>query len=916
MRKTKTKKAISLVLTLMFVLSIFAVMPAQEAEASTTYKTLPVRNIEPGEWTANVNTVTVVVDSDVLTAGMAGRQFRLDMLLPGGFDSVVNAIPGQNVSEITPAQGTGRSTNFTVTLGGGAVVFEYEAYIRAVQGFDNLYRIYVEDTDVPDGELFSVEDGTWESANEPIASGSYVERFFLEDEFTVNIKDAGGVTLESETFNLEEMDGWFPVGSEMEAGEPYDPTEDLEFQLEFANLKPGATFTGDIFASFTSPPEDVTPAPDNVPAFSTIFDAKDVLIARVGVGEVTVTMVDVHFITDSNVENMLGPLRFTEQFAGAMKSTSTVEVKLPRGFYWDSDLDGAYVAYSGRFGVPSGTMWVTLKDPADLLRTKYRTLVVPAPADLDASRTSSWQINANELSIIVDPVLAAKGDVIATVSGKTVDTAPSEITVARYGDYVATATALSEPNLLAGKMNQKLGSFEIREEMAGSLLQGRTISLTLPEGAKWIPGPGINDVDDYDPLLAELIRRLLGDVWWTEDRSFIVADADAPTLDTDESTLRSFNYGLGGDRARQWMIVDAERRTIRTTVTDRSVDTLRRGALVIFKDAGRIAIEPTFAADGPTDLTVEVGGTAGAAGEIVLGKVWAPVYAELDGDPVQIIAGQPNQALPDVHLTESLKGAAARTGETTGIITLRLPDPRYSTFAQRPSAEVVDGDMVVERIWMSADRRSVNIQVVASSDVASTIKVSDLEVTLDRAVPYGDFKLQLTGDAIIDAQIPSRLYFLDSDVLQELKVASVVDEIKPVEVMMWIGSTTYTVDGVAGEMDVAPFIENDRTFVPVRFIAQGFGVSEDDIAWGPEDGLTEWVTIEHDGKLIEIEIGSNVIMVTEGDDTYTVLSDVAAQIINDRTYLPIRAVGEILGAEFDWGPKETLTEWVSFTYWK
>ncbi len=910
----KSKKAISLVLTLMFVLSIFAVLPAQEAEASTTYKTLPVRNIEAGEWTANVNTVTVVVDSDVLTAGMAGRQFRLDLLLPAGFDSVVNAIPVQNVSEITPEQGTGRSTNFTVTLGGAPDVppppppdDALEASVLVESFGFGFVRVTVDDVRGDDGEaaFFSIDGSA------PAAIGDSIERN-VPDPFGMNVYNADAEVIGTAELAEADFDGWVALDANaaaaLQTGD-YDPTEDLEFQLEFANLRPGATFEGDIFASFSSPPEDV----DGLdPVLATIFDAKDVLIARVGVGEVTVTMVDVHFITDSNVENMLGPLRFTEQYAGAMRSGSTIEVKLPRGFYWDSDLDGASVAYTGRFGVPSGSMTLELKDPADLLRTKYRTLVVPAPDDLDASRTSSWQINVNELSIIVDPVMAAKGDVVATVTGRTVDTSPSEITVARYGDYVATATALSEPNLLAGKMNQKLGSFEIREEMAGSLLQGRTIALTLPEGAKWIPGPGINDVDDYDPLLAELIRRLLGDVWWTEDRSFIVADADAPTLDTDESTLRSFNYGLGGDRVRQWMIVDAERRTIRTTVTDRSVDTLRRGALVIFEDAGRIAIEPTFRGE----LTVEVGGTAGAAGEIVLGNVWAPVVAELDGDPVQIIAGQPNQALPDIHLTESLKGAAARTGETTGIITLRLPDPRFSTFAQRPSAEVVDGDMVVERIWMSADRRSVNIQVVASSDEASTIKLSDLEVTLDRAVPYGDFNLQLTGDAIIDTQIPSRLYFLDSDVLQELKVATVVDEVSPVEVMMWIGSTTYTIDGVSGEMDVAPFIEDDRTFVPVRFIAQGFGVSEDDIAWGPEDELTEWVTIEHDGKLITITIGDPVIVVEEDGVTTTVLSDVAAQIINDRTYLPIRAVGEILGAEFDWGPKETLTEWVSFTYWK
>ena len=145
-----------------------------------------------------------------------------------------------------------------------------------------------------------------------------------------------------------------------------------------------------------------------------------------------------------------------------------------------------------------------------------------------------------------------------------------------------------------------------------------------------------------------------------------------------------------------------------------------------------------------------------------------------------------------------------------------------------------------------------------------------------------------------------------------VEVAGVVEPVE-VELIMVVDQTTYTTDGVIGTMDVAPFIENDRTFVPVSFIAAEFGLNAD---WGPRDTLTQWVTFESDDISIEIEIDSNVITVTEAGIKRTVNSDVAAQIVNDRTYLPIRAVGEILGATFDWGPKDSLTEWVSFSYWK
>ena len=137
-----------------------------------------------------------------------------------------------------------------------------------------------------------------------------------------------------------------------------------------------------------------------------------------------------------------------------------------------------------------------------------------------------------------------------------------------------------------------------------------------------------------------------------------------------------------------------------------------------------------------------------------------------------------------------------------------------------------------------------------------------------------------------------------------------VDEPEVSEVFLVVGSKIAYSNSQQLEMDVAPFIEDDRTFVPVRFIAEALGAEAD---WGPEVGLTEWVTLTRGDMVVTLTIGSNNISVTDGDETYTVMSDVAAQIVNDRTFLPARAVGEIFGAEFDWGPKDALTEWVSFT---
>ena len=53
---------------------------------------------------------------------------------------------------------------------------------------------------------------------------------------------------------------------------------------------------------------------------------------------------------------------------------------------------------------------------------------------------------------------------------------------------------------------------------------------------------------------------------------------------------------------------------------------------------------------------------------------------------------------------------------------------------------------------------------------------------------------------------------------------AVTAELNGVTVVMTIGSATYTVNGAEKTMDVAPFINGSRTMVPVRFAAEAFGI--------------------------------------------------------------------------------------------
>ncbi|MDR1000925.1 MAG: copper amine oxidase N-terminal domain-containing protein [Clostridiales bacterium] len=96
------------------------------------------------------------------------------------------------------------------------------------------------------------------------------------------------------------------------------------------------------------------------------------------------------------------------------------------------------------------------------------------------------------------------------------------------------------------------------------------------------------------------------------------------------------------------------------------------------------------------------------------------------------------------------------------------------------------------------------------------------------------------------------------------------------------------INGALAQSDVKTV--NDRTLVPVRAIVEGLGGH---IEW---DEKARKVTVDKDGVIIEMTIGSKTVRVNGQSRTI----DVAPNIYNDYTYLPVRFVSENLGANVSW----------------
>lgn len=82
---------------------------------------------------------------------------------------------------------------------------------------------------------------------------------------------------------------------------------------------------------------------------------------------------------------------------------------------------------------------------------------------------------------------------------------------------------------------------------------------------------------------------------------------------------------------------------------------------------------------------------------------------------------------------------------------------------------------------------------------------------------------------------------------------------------------------------VTPILLNGRTFVPIRFVTERLGASK--IEWNEE---SKTATIYYFQKRILITEGSNTIKVEKDK----IAMDVAAFTMNDRMYIPLRAVSE------------------------
>ena len=575
-----------------------------------------------------------------------------------------------------------------------------------------------------------------------------------------------------------------------------------------------------------------------------------------------------------------------------------IKVKLPNGFYWKNvpAVPGVSPAYpltglNWAFAALNGTAQQATMQPVVNADTRILDVTIPAlaptapnlaagtalPAVLAKGvRTSSVRLDIMGF-IGVDDSVATKGDVVAHVYGSQGSITEQDITVASYGEYSAAPVSISVNNLTAGKMGQKLGTFNLEESLAGSLVQNRVIKLSLPEGVKWFGsyrnvGAGAENIPAPNTLKGNVVFPFAS---WAQQ-------ANGPGTTDNGRTLKLTvpNYVVGTDASK-----------------------------IEFKNM-KVDVAPDFT--GP--ISIEVTGTAGAVGTVKVADVTPTITLE-SATPTDVIIGAQKQAVGDLTIKEATKASLKFRTDNEWVIdnpalltaaasprSITLKMPAGARWFQLPTVKVSEGDLqldlnamaIVSSAIGASDDRVVNIPVKSESMTASTITVSGILATIDRTVPEGALKITVGGLAA--NEVPN--VFAQSDD-PSMTVATVVTP-APGEgtggsaaAQFKIDSNIYSVNGVAKVMDAAPYIKAGRTYVPVRYLGLALGVVDADVVW---DAATQKVTMT---------LGENVVEMTIGNTTITVngeakAMDVAPEISNGRTMLPARYVAEGLGYAVGW----------------
>lgn len=333
------------------------------------------------------------------------------------------------------------------------------------------------------------------------------------------------------------------------------------------------------------------------------------------------------------------------------------------------------------------------------------------------------------------------------------------------------------------------------------------------------------------------------------------------------------SYNISGD-ALTWEFVGFEGEYANGAVTAKSVEANRKTGYAIARYDGYGAMIPFV--EGQQDVMIE-------DFEVSRYAITSQVTpADMTKGTVKLISDLPDQKSRGLQISyDFTNGTGTRAsyavfgqdGRTLSGSPTSLSMDVYSDNSKNwVRAEIVDAngkthflDVAKELNW--SGWKNVKIDL-ASAGIAYPAKLKRIYV--------------VTIEAGSDLKTPAGAIAIDN---MTLHTAAKAEEPARAKIIMNVDKANATVNGKTVKLDAAPFIQNNYTYVPLRFVTESMGA---EVLF---DDKSRRITVLRGGQMLEMTIGQKDYMLN--GVRYT--SDVMPFIKNNRTLIPVRLFTEKLG---------------------
>ena len=577
-------------------------------------------------------------------------------------------------------------------------------------------------------------------------------------------------------------------------------------------------------------------------------------------------------------------IEIRETAVNSITTDQIVKLTLPKGIKWNQIAIGGNLAANGNAMTsekPNADKVTAAGDYA--LANDGRSVYI----FLDCTDEKAVRQVATLTSTISIDRTASEGDIDVDITsykafgnGNSITDA-SDLVIAKYGNESVEVKTVGEsdiPSVYTGFVQTNKDKYNwiqvtLKETVKDSLQSGRFIDFDLPEEVQVVKTEGIRATLDKDAKLknatdfAKLASNLI--------------DFD------DDKDLSNFSVTVPDNDA--------------TVAGNETWKADKANTFTLF-------IPVTIQADYTGDVKVDIKGAKAGIDDTTLTVAKAVPVVTVEAKTTDVKNGVQKQAVSDIKITENVVGYMnAGTTLTVALDNLGLTNALVFDDAK---VEVTAGDLEINKTTIKEG--VINIPIKEESTKPSTISITGITATLNRTLPEGGYDLKI-GEAIEkgkSALIDNEKYNDEDFDVAPVTVKGYINIVTPadtntvkVNASFVIGKTSYTNNGTEVTMDAAPYIAKNRTMVPIRYIANACGVTDENITWNQ---ATRTATISGPNNVVTIKMGSNTITTSNG----VITMDTVAVNNGNRIYVPARFIANALGATVTW---DAATQTVGIT---